>query len=214
MDDSQIIRVMVVDDHPLAHAGMRHFLNTFPDLLLVGEASSGDQALALCAQTQPHVIMMDLVMPGMDGVEATRALKQRHPQVQIIVLTSFQEGDLVQRALRAGATGYLLKNVSAFDLVQAIRAAHAGRTVLAQEATAALVQTMQQSSAPGFDLTERERGVLLLLVRGLSNAQIAEHLSISQATVKFHIGGLFAKMGVRSRAEVIALAYQHQLVKG
>ncbi|HEU4322961.1 MAG TPA: response regulator transcription factor [Roseiflexaceae bacterium] len=214
MDDSQIIRVMVVDDHPLAHAGMRHFLNTFPDLLLVGEASSGDQALALCAQTRPHVIMMDLVMPGMDGVEATRLIKQRYPQVQIIVLTSFQEGDLVERALRAGATGYLLKNISAFDLVQAIRAAHAGRTVLAQEATAALVQTMLHEAGPGFDLTEREQGVLQLLVRGLSNAQIADHLSISQATVKFHIGGIFSKMGVKSRAEVIALAYQHQLIRG
>lgn len=214
MDDSQIIRVLVVDDHPLTQAGMRHFLNTFPDLLLVGEASSGGQALELCAQTRPHVIMMDLMMPGMDGIEATRAIKQRYPQVQIIALTSFQEGDLVERALRAGAAGYLLKTVSAFDLVQAIRAAHAGRTVLAQEATAALVQTMHQSAAPGFDLTERERGVLQLLARGLSNAQIAEHLSISQATVKFHIGGLFAKMGVKSRAEVIALAYQHQIVKG
>jgi two-component system, NarL family, response regulator LiaR len=212
MDDSHIIRVLVVDDHPLAHAGMRHFLNAFPDLILVGEASSGAEALALCADTRPHVILMDLVMPGMDGIEATRTIKQHYPHVQIIALTSFQEGDMVERALRAGAIGYLLKNVTAFDLVQAIRAAHAGRTVLAEEASTALVQTMQQRSAPSFDLTERERAVLQLLVRGLSNAQIAEQLSVSRATVKFHIGGLFSKLGVTSRAEVMALAYQHHLV--
>jgi NarL family two-component system response regulator LiaR len=212
MSESQIIRVMVVDDHPLTHAGMRHFLNAFPDLVLVGEASSGAEALECCAETRPDVILMDLVMPGMDGIEVTRLVRQHYPQVQVIVLTSFQEGDLVERALRAGAIGYLLKNVTAFELVQAIRAAHAGRGMLAQEATAALVQTIQHRQGPELDLTDREREVLQLLGRGLSNAQLAEQLGISRATVKFHIAGIFSKLGVTSRAEVIALAYQNHLI--
>lgn len=212
MTEVHTIRVLVVDDHPLAHTGMRHFLNAFHDLELVGEASSGEEALSLCESCQPDVILMDMMMPGMDGVATTRAIKQRYPQIQIIALTSYREGNLVERALRAGAISYLLKNISAFDLAQAIRAAHAGRAILAQEATEALVQTIRQPSGPGFDLTEREREVLRLLVQGLSNAQIAEQLAISRATVKFHIGSIFSKLGVSSRSEAIAMAYQHHLI--
>lgn len=211
MSESKTIRVLVVDDHPLAHTGMRHFLNAFHDLELVGEASTGSEALALCDRVYPDVILMDMVMPGMDGVATTRAIRQRFPQIEIIALTSYREGDLVERALRAGAISYLLKNVTAFDLAQAIRAASAGRAVLAQEATEALVATMHAPNSPGTDLTEREREVLGLLVQGLSNPQIAERLSISRATVKFHIGSIFSKLGVASRSEAIALAYQRHL---
>lgn len=211
MSESKTIRVLVVDDHPLAHTGMRHFLNAFHDLELVGEASTGSEALALCDRVYPDVILMDMVMPGMDGVATTRAIRQRFPQIEIIALTSYREGDLVERALRAGAISYLLKNVTAFDLAQAIRAASAGRAVLAQEATEALVATMRAPNSPGTDLTEREREVLGLLVQGLSNPQIAERLSISRATVKFHIGSIFSKLGVASRSEAIALAYQRHL---
>jgi DNA-binding NarL/FixJ family response regulator len=213
MTEPTPIRVLVVDDHPMAHMGMRHFLKAFPDLELVGEAMNAQEALQLCPQAQPHVVLMDMVMPGMDGVDATRLLKERFPTIRVIIVTSYREGDLVERALRAGASGYLLKNVSAFDLAQAIRTAYAGRSVLAAEATAALLEMIQQQQhETEIALTDREREVLFLLVQGLSNAQIADQLNISRATVKFHIGGIFTKLGVANRAEAIALAYKQRLV--
>jgi DNA-binding NarL/FixJ family response regulator len=156
---------------------------------------------------------MDMVMPGMGGVEATRIIKERYAQVQVIALTSVQEGDMVERALRAGARSYLLKNVSALDLAQAIRAAHKGRSVLAPEATEALVQAMARPQAPGGDLSEREREVLRLLVQGLSNAQIGRQLSISLSTVKYHLRSIFAKFEVATRAEAVAAAYQRGQVE-
>ena len=211
-DEARAIRVLFVDDHPLAQSGMRNFLEAFRDLELVGAASSGEEALALCAQARPDVVLMDLLMPGMGGVAATRAIKAHHPQIQIIVLTSYQDNALVEQALRAGARSYLLKNLSAFDLAQAIRAAHAGRAVLAPEATAALLQTLAQPAGPNVDLSEREQEVLALLVQGLSNAQIAGHLAISGSTAKYHLRHIFAKLGVSSRSEAIAMAYQRSLV--
>jgi two-component system, NarL family, response regulator LiaR len=212
MSVSTPIRVLVVEDHPMTRTGLTLFLKAFRDLELVGEATSGEEALALCARVRPDVILMDMKLPGIDGVVATQMVKQQHPQTQIIALTSYQEGDLVERVLRAGAISYLLKNVSAHDLAQAIRAAHAGRSVLAQEATDALVQNVHQAAISGVNLTEREREVLGLLVQGLSNAQIADRLSVSRATVKFHVGGILSKLGAASRAEAITLAWQHHLV--
>lgn len=210
MTTPSLIRVLIVDDHPLAQAGARHFLNALPDLELVGEASSGAEALELCARVAPDVVLMDVMMPQMDGIETTRALKARFPSVRVLMLTSFSEGNVVQQAMQAGASGYLLKNATAMELAQAIRAAHAGRSALAPEATEALLEAMR---APAdLALTEREREVLALMADGLSNAQIAERLVVSAATVKFHVGGIFSKLGVTSRAEAIALAYKRRLV--
>jgi NarL family two-component system response regulator LiaR len=208
------IRVVVVDDHPLAHVGLRYILHGFPGLELVGAAHDGDEALALCERLAPDVVLMDVVMPGMDGVEATRRVRARHPQAKVLVLTSFPEGEQVTRALRAGACGYLLKTASAFDLAQAVRAVHAGRSVLAPEAVEALARTAREAdaAAPGEDLTAREREVLALVARGLSNAQLAVRLAVTRGTVKFHVANLLAKLGVASRAEAIALAYQRKLV--
>lgn len=210
MSTPKLIRVMIVDDHPVAQAGARYFLNALPDFELVGEASSGAEALELCALTRPDVVLMDVAMPVMDGIAATEALKARFPAVKVLVLTSFGEGDVVQRALRAGASGYLLKNATGIDLARAIRDAHGGRTTMAPEATEALIQTVRAPAE--VDLTEREREVLALMSDGLANAQIAERLVISTATVKFHISGIFAKLGVTTRAEAIALAYKRRLV--
>jgi NarL family two-component system response regulator LiaR len=206
------IRVIVVDDHAVVRGGLRLFLLAFDDLELAGEASSGETALELCAKLQPDVVLMDLVMPGIGGIEATRQIRERYPRVQVIALTSFPEDDLVQAALRAGAISYLLKNISAGDLATAIRAAHAGQSTLAPEATQALLGR-PGSPKLGHDLTDRESQVLALLVEGLSNAEIAESLVISESTAKFHVSNILSKLRAGSRAEAVSLALQHRLVR-
>jgi NarL family two-component system response regulator LiaR len=203
---------MIVDDHAMVRRGLSTFLKVKPDLELVGEARNGQEALQLCEQVRPDVVLMDLVMPEMDGMAATHAIRDRWPQVQVIALTSFQERDLVQKALQAGAISYLLKNVSANDLAEAIRAAYAGRSTLAPEAIQALVQVERQPTVQDYDLTAREREVLALLVEGLSNPEIAERLSVSRSTAKAHVSNILSKLGVSNRAEAVAMAVQQNLV--
>ena len=206
------IRVMVVDDHTMVRRGLATFLKVFDDLELSGEAASGQAAIQLCAQLQPDVVLMDMVMPDMDGATATRLIRKQSESIRVIVLTSFKEEILVQSALQAGAIGYLLKDVSADELAQAIRAAHAGRSTLSPEAAQALVHAASQPPAPGFDLTERERAVLALLVEGLNNTQIAARLTVSPSTVKSHVSNILSKLGVTSRTEAVTLALRNRLV--
>jgi NarL family two-component system response regulator LiaR len=203
---------MLVDDHGMVRRGLAAYLKNDPDLELVGEARNGQEALQMCEQIQPDVILMDLIMPELGGVAATRIIRKRWPQIQVIALTSFQEKELVQDALQAGAIGYLLKNVSGDYLAEAIRSACAGRPTLAPEAVQALVQPTDPESRPGHDLTRRERQVLALLVKGLSNPEIAERLTISRSTARAHVSNILSKLGVSRRGEVIALAIQHKLV--
>lgn len=209
---SKTIRVMLVDDHTMVRRGLGTFLKAFDDLQLAGEAETGAEAIRLCAETLPDVILMDMVMPDMDGAAATRLIRQQFPQVQVIALTSFKEGDLVKNALEAGAIGYLLKDVSADELAGAIRAAHAGRATLSPEAAQALVETTHQTSAPGLDLTEREREVLALMVEGLNNTQIAGRLTVSSSTIKSHVSNILAKLGVASRTEAVTLALRNHII--
>jgi NarL family two-component system response regulator LiaR len=206
------IRVMLVDDHTMVRRGLATFLKAFEDLELAGEANGGEDAIRLCAEVLPDVILMDMVMPDMDGAAATRLIRQQFPQVQVIALTSFKEGALVKNALEAGAIGYLLKDVSADELVQAIRAAHAGRATLSPEAAQALVETANQQPAQGLDLTEREREVLALMVEGLNNTQIAGRLTVSSSTIKSHVSNILSKLGVASRTEAVTLALRSGLV--
>lgn len=209
------IRVMIVDDHGMVRRGLATILRVKPDLELVGEANNGREALEVCAEAQPDVILMDLVMPEMGGAEAIAIIRERWPHVQVIALTSFQEKELVREALQAGALSYLLKNVSADDLAAAIREAHAGRSTLAPEAIQALIQNDHQRSlqdadfSQEYDLTPREREVLALIVEGLSNPDIAERLVVSRSTAKAHVSNILSKLGVSNRAEAIGMALRY-----
>ena len=209
---SKLIRVMLVDDHTMVRKGLATFLKAFDDLELAGEAENGRTAIEICAKLQPDVILMDMVMPDMNGATATRMIRQQFPNVQVIALTSFKEEELVKNALEAGAIGYLLKDVSADELVKAIRAAHAGRATLSPEAANALVHAASQPPAPGYDLTERERVVLALMVEGLNNTQIAGRLTVSPSTIKSHVSNILSKLGVTSRTEAVTLALRNKLV--
>jgi len=211
---TKTITVLIVDDHELVRRGLTTFLNLADDLEVVGQAGSGAEAVRLTRQLGPDVVLMDLRMPGQDGVAAIRAIKECVPGVQIIALTSFHCEDLVVQALRAGAIGYLLKDIGAMGLRDAIRAAQAGRSTLAPEATQAIVNHGSVVSLPrrGQDLSGRELEVLRLLVRGLSNKQIAHCLAISRATANFHVSSILNKLGVRSRTSAVAMALQDQLV--
>jgi len=213
MTETKLIRVMLVDDHAVVRSGLSTFLLTCDDMELVGEASSGEQALRLCPRVEPDVVLMDLVMPGMDGATATRKIREQCPDIQVIALTSFKEQELVQGALQAGAIGYLLKDISADELANAIRAAYAGKPTLAPEAAQALIQaTRLPADNVGFDLTEREKEVLALMMEGLNNNQIAERLVVSRSTAKFHVSSVLSKLGAASRTEAVATALKHKLV--
>jgi two-component system, NarL family, response regulator LiaR len=205
------IRIMLVDDHAVVRSGLGAFLSVNPDLELVGEAENGEQAVVRANLLKPDVILMDLMMPVMDGVAATQAIKKQNPQIQIVALTSFQEDELVQNALKAGAVGYLMKNVTARELAAAIKAARDGKMTLSPEAAQALVRANQQAEETEL-LTDRELEVLKLMVDGLNNAEIAERLVISLSTVKYHISNILMKLGVDNRVSAVSLALQKKLV--
>jgi NarL family two-component system response regulator LiaR len=212
MDTDRVIKVMIVDDHAVVRSGLSAFLLAFDDLEHVGDASGGADAVGKCVSLRPDVVLMDLVMPEVDGAEATRRIKEACPEVQVIALTSFKEDDLVQGALKAGALSYLLKNVTADELASAIRAAHAGRPTLAPEAAEVLIKAATES--PEEDgLTRRELEILKLMVAGQSNPDIAEKLFVSRSTIKFHVSNILMKLGAATRTEAVAIALQRKLVQ-
>jgi two-component system, NarL family, response regulator LiaR len=206
------IRIMLVDDHAVVRSGLSKFLLVNKDMELVAEASDGAEAVKLAGLRKPNVILMDLMMPGMDGITATREIHQKYPQIKIIALTSFSEQNMVQGALQAGAIGFLQKNVTAVELANAIRSAYAGRMTLSPEAAQALAQSATQSHLPGNELTERERDVLRCMAEGMNNNEIAEKLVISLGTVKFHISNIFQKLGAGSRVEAVKMAIEQKMV--
>ncbi len=211
-----MIRVLIVDDHEVVREGLRAFLELQDDFDVVGEASDGEQALAAAQALRPDVVLMDLVMPRLDGVGAMRELRARAPDSRVIVLTSFLDDDRLMPAIQAGAAGYLLKDVKPTELARAIRAADAGEAIIAPTAAARLVRAIADSSRPLLAeperLTRREHEVLELIVQGRANKRIAFELGISEKTVKTHVGHLLAKLGVSDRTQAALLAVREGLV--
>jgi DNA-binding NarL/FixJ family response regulator len=214
------IRVLLVDDQPLLRTGFRLILQTEPDLEVVGEAADGEVALAQVAALHPDVVLMDIRMPRMDGIEATRRIGLLPEPPRVLVLTTYDLDEHVVESLRAGASGFLLKDVPADELVQAVRVVHAGAAVVAPTVTRRLLDRFARHLPPAgapvrttlADLTEREHQVLLLVARGLSNAEVAAELVLSETTVKTHVSNLLAKLGLRDRVQAVVLAYERGLV--
>jgi two-component system, NarL family, response regulator LiaR len=208
---SETIRVMIVDDHAIVRSGLASLLQAFTDLEYVGDVSGGQEALQQIDTFKPDVVLMDLKMPGMNGIEATRRLLSKQPGLRVVILTSFDDGQEINEALKAGAISYLLKNAEVQEVVQAIREAHAGRPTLSPEITRALIQA-NRNPTPDYDLSERESDVLRLMARGMRNPQIAQELALSLSTVKFHVSAILRKLAVENRTEAVMLALQYNLV--
>ncbi len=205
------IRVFIVDDHPMVRTGLAAAIGAQADLELVGEAGDGREALGLIPALQPDVVLMDISMPHLDGISAMSRLRQTMPSTRFLMLTSSGEPIEVRRAMAAGANGYLLKNASAVDLAQMIRAAHGGRRVLAPEVAEAMISATLEP-APGADLTPRERELLAAMTRGLNNQEIAAELAVALPTVKFHITNILSKLQVDNRTEAVLKALKHKIV--
>lgn len=209
--NSAVIRVLLVDDHELVRAGLRTFLQLQPDMAVVGEANSGEQALALVAGLAPDIVLLDLVLPGMSGVDTARRLRVAHPEVKVVVLTSFAGQESVLPAVRAGVAGYLLKDVGPAELADALRSVHAGGSPLHPAVAATVLRQVNATAELADALTPREREVLRLIARGLSNRLIARELVLSEKTVKTHVSAVLAKLGVTDRTQAALLAVREGL---
>jgi two-component system, NarL family, response regulator LiaR len=205
------IRILLVDDHTVVRKGLRTFLSYDPDLEVVGEAADGSEALTKARELTPDVVVMDLLMPGMDGIAATTAIRRELPETEVLALTSVLEDASVVGAVRAGAIGYLLKDTQAEALCQAIKAAAAGQVQLTPRAAARLMQAISASESPEA-LTERETEVLRLLAQGYSNKRIAHSLNNTEKTIKTHVSRILSKLGVQSRTQATLYAIRNGLV--
>jgi NarL family two-component system response regulator LiaR len=210
MNDGNPIRVIVIDDHYQIHSIVSALLNKAPDIRLVGQGANGQDALMLCERYQPDIVLMDVVMPVMDGILATQALHERFPSSKVLVLSSFQDHESVRTMLRNGAVGYLTKSTLADDLVETIRSAYHGKMVFSPEIVEQLV--LQPQPAVDFHLTDRELEVLVQMAEGLTNQQTALKLSISTSTLKFHMNNIYQKLGVQTRSEALVLAAKNNLI--
>lgn len=212
MNEVKPIRVIIVDDHLMVRDGLRVFLSVYDDILVIGEADDGQKAISICDELHPNVILMDLLMPNMDGFEATRVIRAKNSSVQVIALTSFADQDLVTQAFKAGVISYLLKDVHSEKLAETIREANRGRATIDSAAAQALVASTNESPTLGDELTNREREILTLLVAGKTNKEIAGQLSLSEGTVRFHVSNILSKMGASNRTEAVSLALQQGIV--
>jgi DNA-binding NarL/FixJ family response regulator len=217
---SNHIHILIVDDHPVVRDGLVAILSTQPDFAIAGEAASGEEALGIFQKRQPDVVLLDLEMPGMDGVEVIQRLREARPQVKIVVFTAFDTDERILSALQAGAKGYLLKGAPRAELFEAIRIVHQGGSLLQPVVASRLLdQIAAPEGGPGSgaeaveELTPREREVLALLVKGKQNKEIAAELTIAERTVKFHISSIFGKLGAGNRTEAVTTAIQQGLVE-
>lgn len=213
MDQNQRIRILLVDDHLVIREGLAALLEPFDDLEIVGEAETGAQGVRACCELEPDVVLMDMVMPDMDGVEATRAIQRECKYARVLALTSFTDDRMVRGVLEAGAVGYLLKNVRAQQLADAVRAASRGEFTIDPEANRVLVEAMRHPAPSPDLLTEREQDVLALLVHGHSNSDIGGHLGISPHTVKNHLRSIYGKLDVNTRTAAARLVMKHDLLR-
>ena len=213
---AETIALLIVDDHPVVRDGLVAILGTQPDFKVAGEAASGEEALALFERLRPDVILLDLEMPGMDGVEVIKRLRATQPEVKIVVFTAFDTDERILSALQAGAKGYLLKGAPRSELFEAIRVVHRGGSLLQPVVASRLLSQLsgsESAASPAEPLTPREAEVLQLLAQGKPNKEIAAELFISERTVKFHISAILAKLGATNRTEAVTIALQQGLVE-
>jgi len=214
---AEVIRIVLVDDHSMIRIGLKAYFNTLPDIQVVGEAGSGEEALQVVENTKPDVVLMDLIMAGMDGVEATQQIKKICPACKVIILTSYHEDSHIFPAIRAGALSYVLKDIDPDDLAKAIRSAYAGEAMIDPQVAARMVKEIQggdlDESNPFVELTERELDVLRMIAVGKNNQEIAADLVISEKTVKTHITNLFSKLHLKDRTQAAAYAWQSGIVR-
>jgi len=213
MSEDKKIRIIIADDHNMVRKGLVVLLEDFEDLEVVGEAGDGEHAVNLCKSECPDVVLMDMIMPRMDGITATGQIRESCPGTQVVALTSFSDEDHVQAALKAGVMGYVMKDVSGDELANAIRRAYVGESTLSPEAAQVLIKATTRPPALGHDLTERERDVLALMIEGLNNREIGERLIISSSTVKNHVSSILSKMDTTSRTQAVALAVEHRILE-
>lgn len=212
MTEAGKIKVLIIDDHSIVRRGLILLLGNFDDFEVIGDVGDAARGVDICRVKKPDVVLMDMVMPGMDGITATRQVREVCPTAQVIALTSFNDDANIQAALKAGAISYLMKNVSIDELASAVRKAAVGQPTLAPEAAQALISAATRPPSVGHDLTDREREVLSLMVEGLNNREIAERLIISNSTVKNHVSNILEKLGMTSRTQAVALAVDKKLL--
>ena len=213
MTEKNVIKVIIVDDHPLVRHGMKTVFEAYDDIEMVAEAENGKEALEVCAKFKPDVVIMDMVMPILDGAEATSQLIKKFPDIKVIALTSFNDKDLIKKSLKAGAVSFILKNITGAKLVKIIKDVHRGKFVLSPHATKILLTELREKNDDNIKLTKREKEILALIVEGLSNKEIAKRLFLSNSTIQFHVSNVLSKLGVSKRTEAAYLALKQKLVE-
>jgi len=213
MTEKNKIKVMVVDDHPLVRHGIKTVFEAYDNIEMVAEAENGKEALEICEKCKPDIVIMDMIMPILDGAEATAQLIKRFPDIKVIALTSFNDKDLIKKSLKAGAVNFILKNISGAKLVKVIRDVYRGKFVLSPHATKILLTELREKTDDNIKLTKREKEILALIVEGLSNKEISKRLFLSNSTIQFHVSNILSKLGVSKRTEAAYLALKQKLVE-